>query len=480
MLYNFGYQANAKQCFECVRTLSPKDLRPVVNLANLARDNGDHAESRRLYSELLSCLPDNLVIRRNVLVSLEYDPAVSDAERLSQATSWGQWAIGRAGGLLPRPSISASLHARPLRVGYVSADLCQHTVGLFVKDIIAGHDGERVTAFAYSAGKVSDGVTKVVRESCQFRQVADLDDAALANLIRQDDIDVLIDLSGHTAGSRLTVFAHRPAPVQVSWLGYFATTGLPVIDAVLLDDWHAPEGMESRFVERIIRLPRGRFYYSPMPFAPEVAPLPAARKDYITFGSFNNTAKYNDMVFSLWAKILQHVVDSRLVLKWRTFQDKALRKKVADNFTRLGIDPERIEMRGASFHADLLKEYADIDIALDPFPFSGGMTSCESLWMGVPVVTWPQSRVVCRQTYALLCEIGLPELSATDEVDYVRIAVDLAGNPEKLQNIRLNLRARMMASPLCDREGFIQSFEDTLWNLVDDLARTTECGELTS
>lgn len=472
LLMGFGYLTPAHQCFERVCGITPNDPRSAVNLANHARERGEHAESRRLYNALLEQLPDEPVIRRNALVSLEYDPQVSDAERLDKAKVWGDWALAKAGGLRPRPSIR-SLEGRPLRMGYVSADFCQHTVGLFVKDVLAAHNSAQVTVFAYSAGQVNDWVTAAIRDACNFRDVSALDDHALAQQIRQDQIDVLVDLSGHTAGSRLTVFAHRPAPVQISWLGYFATTGLPVMDAVLLDEWHAPQGTEAQFVEPIIRLHGGRFCYTPIPFAPaEVAPPPSMAKGVITFGSFNNTAKLNVGVFEAWAQILRAVPNARLVLKWRTFQDPALCQSVQKAFAQRGIAPERIELRGASFHADVLKEYAAIDIALDPFPFTGGLTSCEALWMGVPVITWPQSRVVSRQSFAFLSAIGLPELSAQDAEDYVRIAVELAGNQNRLGALRSEMRARMRSSALMDVTGFTRQLEQCMIGLYRHIDRT--------
>ncbi len=465
LLSGYGFLTDARTCYEKAQTLAPTDLRAQVNLANLARDAGEHTEARRLYTELLRQLPDHPVIRRNALISLEYDPAVPDVERLVQAQSWGAWAIARAGGTRPRPALQ-SLQGRPLRLGYVSADLCQHTVGLFVKDVLKAHDPARVQVFAYSAGTVKDWVTKEIQTVCTFRDVASLDDAELVAQIRADDIDVLIDLSGHTAGSRLTAFAHRPAPVAVSWLGYFATTGLPYVDAVLLDEWHAPPGTEAQFVEPILRLPSGRFCYQPVPWAPtEVAPPAFQRNGFVTFGCFNNTAKLNDLVFDAWARVLQAVLNSRLILKWRTFNDEALRQQVTDTFASRGIAADRIELRGPSFHADLLKEYADIDIALDPFPFTGGLTSCEALWMGVPVVTWPQSRVVSRQTHAFVHQIGLPELSASNADDYVRIAVELANDRGRLAQLRATLRDRMRASPLLDVAGFTRQLEDVLIGL---------------
>jgi tetratricopeptide (TPR) repeat protein len=463
-----GFLGDARLCYMRCLAINPNDQRAVVNLTNLTRESGAHDEARCMYGDLLAAMPDHPVIRRNALTSLEYDPAVSDAERLVQAKAWGEWAIRQAGGPMARPPMPA-IASRPLRIGYVSADFCQHTVGLFVRDVIKSHDPRRVAAFAYSAGSVRDWVSGEISKACQWRDVARLDDAALAAAIRKDRIDVLIDLSGHTAGSRLTAFARRPAPVMVSWLGYFATTGLEYQDAVLLDDWHAPPGSEAQFVEPIVRLPI-RFCYRPVPWMPTVAPAPSFAKGFITFGSFNNTAKYNAGVFDVWARILTEVPESRLVLKWRTFNDEALRQSVVAAFVARGIAAGRIETRGPSFHADVLKEYGGIDIALDPFPFTGGLTSCEALYSGVPVVTWPQGRVVSRQTHAILAAIGLPELSACDADDYVRIAVGLAHDRMRLSRLRETLRERMNASPLCDVSAFTRNLEDRLIALYDEIA----------
>ncbi len=476
LLSSHGFLSQTQECLEQAKTLSAHDFRAQVNLANLASDRGNHPECRRLYGELLARLPDSTIIRRNVFTSQEYDPEVTSAERLEQGHAWNAWAIQQAGGWRPRPT-PKPLHDRPLRIGYVSADFCQHTAGLFCKDVLMQHDPQRVKVFAYSAKQVNDWVTDAIKSHSQFRAVTEVQDPALVELIRQDEIDILIDLSGHTSGSRLTAFAYRPAPVMLTWLGYFATTGLEYLDAVLLDEWHAPAGTESQFIEPIIRLP-SRLCYTPVPFAPAVSlagrpsgrkrpeeAAPTFTKGYITFGSFNNTAKYNPGVFDLWARILTAVPDSRLILKWRTFNDEEFRQSVTKAFVERGIAAERIELRGPGLHIDVLKEYADIDIALDPFPFTGGLTSCEALYMGVPVVTWPQSRVVSRQTYAFLSAIGLPELAAKDCDDYVRIAVELAQDRERLNELRTTLRPRMAASPLCDVKGFTRQLEDTLIDL---------------
>ncbi len=465
LLFNAGCLGLAQQAFTRAATLAPSDLRPAINLANGARDAGQHSQARQRYAHLLAHWPHHPVVRRNLLTSLEYDPDITDAERLQQAQAWGQWAIGRAGGPLPRPALPA-LQQRRLRLGYVSADICQHTVGLFIKEVLKAHQPDKVQVFVYSAGQLKDWVFQQVQAACTLRDVAALDDAALAQQIRADAIDVLVDLSGHTAGSRLTAFAYRPAPVMVSWLGYFATTGLPYMDAVLLDRWHAPPGTQVQFTEPVLYLPQGRFCYQPVPWAPAAVAAPAfQRNGYITFGCFNNSAKFNPGVFDVWANVLAAVPQARLILKWRTFNDEAFRQTIHNAFAERGIAPQRIELRGPSFHADLLQEYADIDIALDPFPFTGGLTSCEALWMGVPVVTWPQSRVVSRQTHAFLHQIGLPELSAQSAADYVRIATQWATDHNRLAQHRATLRDKMRASPLMDVAGFTRQLEDTLIHL---------------
>lgn len=449
------------------------DLATLARLAQAAHDAADHEQARALYQQLCRQHPDNPIIRRNELVSLEYDPTATPQARLQKALAWGAWATN--GQTPARPSGQPNalpLGQRPLRVGYVSADICQHTVGFLVKDVITHHHPERVTTFVYSAGAVEDWVTRKIARAVQFRNVQALDDAALADQIKADAIDVLVDLSGHTAGSRLSVFALRPAPVQISWLGYFATTGLNTIDAVLLDPWHHTPEIAASFCERIIDLP-SRFCYQPAPFAPEVSPPPVLERGYVTFGSFNNSAKLNTPILQLWAEILSRCPDTRLILKWRTLEDPALRQKIRQIFTDAGIQPNRLELRGASFHADVLKEYADIDIALDPFPFCGGLTTCEALWMGLPVITLPQDRAVSRQTTAILNLIGHTEWIASSPVDYVRIATQLASDPEPLAVLRHNLRSDMVRSPLMDLNGFIKTLEDTLYETVSKITPLT-------
>ncbi len=467
LLASFGFLSDASQAYEEAMKRAPDDMRAKINFANVLRDACHHQEARQIYAELVRVLPNHPIVRRNALTSIEYDPSISDREGLEHVKSWGQWAVERVGEAMPRPPMHA-LDNRRLRIGYVSADFCQHTVGLFVKAVLEKHDQKRVQIFAYSAGTVSDWVTRQIQALVEFRDVADLDDSQLAQRIKDDAIDVLVDLSGHTAGSRLTAFALRPAPVMVSWLGYFASTGLEYVDAVLLDKWHAPIGSQEQFIEPIVHLSRGRLCYEPVPWAPsKVSPPPCMKNGFITFGCFNNTAKLNDGVFDVWSAILASVAQSRLILKWRTFNDKLFCEQVTSRFVTSGIAAERIELRGPTFHKDLLKEYDDVDICLDPFPFTGGMTSCEALWMGVPVITWPQSRIVSRQTFAFLSSIGLTEWVAHDAQEYIKIATRLAQDIDRLVMLRNNMREKMRASMLMDVVGFTSELENTMITLFN-------------
>jgi protein O-GlcNAc transferase len=264
------------------------------------------------------------------------------------------------------------------------------------------------------------------------------------------------------------VFARRPAPIQVTWLGYGATTGLPTMDYALFDDHHLTAGAEALMLERVVRLPHTRFCYAPPDYAAAVADPPSAGGAPVTFASFNNTGKLNDPVIALWCRVLAAVPGSRLLLKWRSLADPLLQAAIAERFARGGVDKARILFDGYSPHIDMLRKYGGVDIALDPFPFCGGLTSCEAMWMGVPVVTLPGARPLSRQTHAMLQAVGRSEWSARDADDYVGLAAGLAANPRALTEIRRGLRAQVQASPLCDAKGFARALEQSyrrMWHV---------------
>jgi predicted O-linked N-acetylglucosamine transferase (SPINDLY family) len=292
-----------------------------------------------------------------------------------------------------------------------------------------------------------------------WRDIAGLDDATVADRIRADGIDILVDLVGHTKYTRLPVFARRPAPVQASWLGYFNTTGLATMDYFVTDPVSSPPGQERYFVEKLVRLPATRFCYEPPEYMPEVGALPLRRQGYVTFGSLNNIAKLNDHVLALWARVLAAVPDSRLLLQASALSDPLFQRDFRASAARHGIPAERLELRRFAPIDQAARTYHDIDIALDPFPFCGGMTSLDALWMGVPVVTLPQTMIAGRQTASMLANLGLPELIAPDEASYLACAVELARDVERLATLRTGLRERFRRSPLADYEGFTRDLE---------------------
>jgi predicted O-linked N-acetylglucosamine transferase (SPINDLY family) len=467
LLQSYGFSSPAKTCLLQALTLSPSHRSLLMSLANTEFSLGKVQACEAIYRDLNKYFPSDLEVLRQQIFLSEYLFGKTNAELLAIAKQWGDCAIEAAGGPHPRPAFreTKGVPKQVLRIGYVSGDFCQHTVGLLLKEVLANHDTAQFEVYTYSAGTVTDWVTDVIRSQSRFYDVSALTDLEMVNLIRSHGIDVLIDLSGHTAGSRLAAFAYRPALVQLSWLGYYATTGLDCIDAVLLDQWHVSSSSPYQFIESIEQLPLGRWCFYPAFPAPAPAPPPALENGFVTFASFNNTLKYNPAVYRLWSAILLAIPHSRLILKWRTFNDPEFTAAVLKQFTQTGIDPSRIELRGPSFHLQMLEEYRDIDIALDPFPFSGGATSCEALYMGVPVITWPQERVVSRQTYAFLSSIQHPELAVHSEAAYLEKAIALAADTKALCQYRETLRSEMIGSPLMQAKEFTKSLELTIVNL---------------
>ena len=474
VLLSNGLNSQAAQLFKKAYELDPKHLSSLVGFANSVKDILHQEEALRVYRFLHDQLPENLLIWRNLLLAMEYASIVTDQERFEYAKRWGESQLKRTGDqqTLDR---TVSITDIPLRVGYLSADLCQHTVGLFLRGLLKAHTS-KIKAYAYHLSHLTDGITNEIAQVSVLRNCGHMSDEDLIEQIRSDRLDVLIDLSGHTAGSRLHLLARRLAPVQLSWLGYFATTGLSNLEGIVLDAWHVNEENQAHFTEPVICLESGRLCYQPIEFAPAVLAAPVQRNGFITFGSFNNTAKYNLEVLQLWAEILKQVPKSRLVLKWRTFHDPVFCSRVLQIFEDFGIDSSRLDLRGFSTHDQMLAEYADIDIALDPFPFSGGLTSCEALWMGVPVITMPQSRAVSRQTYAFSAAIGgLENLIARNPEDYLLLATRWARDSAQLKNFRLQIREKMSASPLMNINSFAAEFEEMLLRqLAQKIEKTTK------
>ncbi|MCW2249405.1 putative O-linked N-acetylglucosamine transferase (SPINDLY family) [Azospirillum fermentarium] len=408
----------------------------------------------------------------NLLMMLGYREALTPTELYAAHRRWGERVEAALAPVLaaePRPAVRP-LAGRRLRIGYVSPDFRLHSVAMFLLPLLAAHDRTRVELFAYSNVELPDAVTDHIRRSVDgWRAIQGVTDDAAAAQIRADGIDVLVDLTGHTANNRLGIFAHRPAPVQVSWLGYPATTGLAAINARFTDAVADPPGeSDGHHSERLVRLEGGFLCYRPLSAVPDPAPPPCLENGFVTFGSFNTLNKLNPEVAALWARVLHAVPDSRLLLKAGPLVDGSVRRRVLGLFASHGVPAGRIGLRARVPDNDgHLKAYGWMDVALDPFPYNGTTTSCEALWMGVPVLTLPGVRHAARVGASLLTAAGRPDLIAADADDFVAKAAALAADPGRLAAGRQALRPLLQASRLCDAAAFARAFEHQCFALVE-------------
>jgi predicted O-linked N-acetylglucosamine transferase (SPINDLY family) len=314
----------------------------------------------------------------------------------------------------------------------------------------------------YTRSEQDDFSSRIEAASKEWHHVYGKPNDALAARIREERIDILFDLSGHSADHRLLVFTRRPAPIQITWLGYVGTTGLTTMDYLIADRFHVPPGVEEHYVEKILRMPDGYACFDPPAEAPELGPLPALERGHVTFGSFNNLSKITPEVVALWAQIIRRVPRSRLLLHAPALGGATARRRISHSFVAAGGDPARLELRGTLRRPELLAAYNTIDVALDPFPYSGGVTTCEALWMGVPVVTSPGETFASRHSFSHLSNVGLTETIAADHCAYVDRAVALAGDVAHLADLRAGLRERVASSPLCDGPRFAAHFMSLL------------------
>jgi predicted O-linked N-acetylglucosamine transferase (SPINDLY family) len=426
-------------------------------LGNVLADLGRFDDAVAAYGAALGLSPDYAPAHSNRLMCLHYHPVTGDQAIFTLALQFADQVEAAPPVTLVPTSAEPD---RRLRIGYVSGDFRRHPVGYFLDRVLAGHDRRAVEVFCYSTGLRRDDLTTRLQGSADgWRSLVGLSDQAAAVLIAADAIDILVDLAGHTGDNRLPVFARKPAPIQVSWLGFWGTTGLSRMDYILSDAVMIGPGEEGLYREQVVRLAGTRLCYAPPDYAPPPPPPPALRQRTITFGSFNNLAKVGPDVVRHWSDILQAVPGSRLLLKWKSLADAGMRRRLTEAFAAAGVDADRLELRGASAHPVMLAEYGDVDIALDPFPFSGGLTSCEALWMGVPVVTVPGAAAASRQTAGILKALGLTSWVAASPAAAIAIISSLAADLPQLTRWRQDLRRRMAGSSLCDGAGFAAGLE---------------------
>jgi predicted O-linked N-acetylglucosamine transferase (SPINDLY family) len=464
---NAGQHLLACKAFLQAQQLAPDNVMAVGNLAVMFSQLGDAAAAVELYRPMIDRDQD---LYSTHLMIANYVDHLSAQDLADAALTWGRKVEAAATPLAPaRPAPAAG---QRLRIGYLSADLREHSIMRYLLPLLEHHDPARVEPVCYYNGLVEreDEMTDRIRaNSAAFTRVRQLSDRALAKQIRADGIDVLVEMSGHTAGNRLTALALRPAPVQVSWLGYPNTTGLSAID-YRISDWVVdPAGMFDQLSsETIARMDGGFHCFRSVDGTPEVAPLPALKQGHITFGSYNNLSKVTPTTLDLWSRVLGAVQDSKLLIKSNTLVDPHVCERLRGEFADRGINGSRLILSGWMNDQRVhLGTYANVDIALDAYPYNGTTTTCEALWMGVPTITLCGDTPASRVSASLLTQVGLEPLIAHDAETFVLNAAELASDVDRLANLRSQLRPAMAGSTLGDEPGFARRFETTLAELFD-------------
>lgn len=413
------------------------------------------------YRRALEIDPEHQVARNNLLLALQYDERVSPLEALTEARLYGERLKQRI-----KPRVDWPNERNPerrLRVGLVSGDFGSHPVGNFLLGVLDRIDTEEIELFAYSNRKGQDRITRRIRSLVpHWRDIWGTVDERVMDMISEDRIDILVDLAGHTGNGRLPVFAGKPAPIQVAWLGYFATTGVDSIDYILADRWVLPPEEEAHFVEKPWRLPDAYYCYTPPSVPVAVGPLPALQNGHVTFGCFNNLAKVSDTVIACWSRILHAIPDARLFLKARPLADEGVRTSLLQRFAVHGIGEERLLLESVSAGPAYFKAYQRVDMALDPFPFPGGATTVDGLWMGVPVLTLKGRRFIGHQGETILRNAGLDDWVSENIDDYVDKAIRFAADPAALSALRAGLREQSLRSPIYDAGRFAGNLQSAL------------------
>ncbi len=449
----------AMSSFRSAIALQPDFIEAFNNMASALKIQGNLDEAVYYYKKALTLKDNEAVYYSNLLMAAIYAASVSPAEVATVARAFGEKIADPL--IRNRPFTNERNAERKLRIGYVSPDFREHAVSYFMETLIKLHNREKFEVFAYSSATNEDNVTARLKQSFDhWRPIRFLNDDQAADLIEQDKIDILVDLAGHTGDNRLEIFARKPAPIQVTWLGFPATTGMKAMDYRITDVHAEPEGMTEHLnVEKLWRLPTVfACYQAPDRDIPVIDHPPFEDNGYITFGCFNNFAKVTDPVLETWARVMAQVPDSRLLLEITGLDSPKFRKKTEQRLKRLGLPMERVMLEPRRRENQFVL-YNKLDIALDPFPCNGGTTSFDCMWMGVPFVALAGEHFVSRMGVTILTNAGLPELIAKDRDEYVKIATVLAQDKDRLRRLRHGLRDRVVRSPLMDQPAFARHIE---------------------
>jgi predicted O-linked N-acetylglucosamine transferase (SPINDLY family) len=471
VLQDLGQLGDALASYRRALEINPDYAEAHSNLGNALKDLGQFDGAVASYRRALVIKPDFAEVQSNLLLCLNYTNSHTPAYQLEQARQYGQILAKKVSRRFSAWQIA--IPPERLRVGMVSGDLRQHSVGHFIEGLLPQIDQARIELIAYPTHPKVDDLTARIRPYFSaWKPLFGLSDETSARLIHADGVHVLIDLSGHTAYNRLSVFAWKPAPVQVTWLGYFATTGVAEMDYVLADEVGVPMSHQAHFTESVWYLPDTRLCFTPPASDLSVSPLPSLQNGFITFGCFQNLAKVGDDVLEVWGQIFDALPDARLRIQAKQLGEADQLQKLLMRLQHHGIGRERVTTHASNHREAYLASHAEVDIILDTFPYTGGTTTCEALWMGVPTLTLSGDSLLARQGASLLTAAGLAQWVAESRKDYVTRAIALASDRPGLAGLRAGLRRQVQASPLFDSHRFARNFEDALWGMWQARAKT--------
>lgn len=465
-----GWLAKAEQDYLHALELDPQLNQAHLNLGLLYQGQGRLDLAKKHVKHAFDAQPDSMMAHSSYLFMMHCDPSITPQDIYKESLAWGE----QHADSLPRHLHKNQPDAqRRLRVGYVSADLRKHAVASYIEPVLRSHDKSNVEVFCYSNSSISDETTKQLQSYADhWRDIIGLTDEVVAEQIQRDKIDILIDLSGHTGGHRLQVFARKPAPIQATWIGYFNTIGMKAMDYIITDRFLLPPEEEHLYVEKPLRLPHSAAVYKMRDLPIEVNELPALTNGYVTFGCFNSLTKMTSEVMELWVRILKQVPNAKLSLKNNSFDDADIRKDYHKRFEDLGISEDRLIFAGFSPIDEYLKAYNHVDIGLDPFPYNGGTTTLDSLWMGVPMIALRGDRLIGHVGESLLAAVGLEEFIAANKAEYVAKAVAFANDIPKLAAIRAKLRPTLAATPNTNPVQFTQGLESAFRDIWREWCNT--------
>ena len=465
VLQDLGDRDGALACFEQTIARNAGYQQAHTNLAHLLRERGRFDEAIQSYRRALELQPDDVQAHSGLILVLDHHEGATPADRLAERRIWNE-RHAAALTAAARPHTNSRDAARRLRVGYVSGDFFYHSASSGFAPVLLNHDPAQVETFCYATVTKSDAQTERFKAGASvWRDVTQWTDLEVAEQIRADEIDILVDLGGHSASGRLLIFAHRPAPVQLTAWGYITGTGLDAVDYLLADPVALPADAERWYSEQVIHLP-SIVCYEPAANLPDVAPPPILEHGRVTFGSFNRATKLSDEALDLWAQVLAAVPDAQMILKSPGLDDPENRTRILAAFAGRGVGPERVEILGQTPLIEHIAAYGRIDIQLDPFPHVGGATTFEGLMQGVPCVTLLGELIQGRLSATFLSQIGLDDLIAETPDQYIEIAARLAADPARLERERLSLRQRVLAAPVADGPAYTRAVEDVyreLW-----------------